>query len=119
MRRKKEDQELLLEHWLECLGDGTVPEPIEEDSLERTKSCVWGMVSSNACGDPGSQVPQAAGFLELGRTVRAGEAGGSAHPKWRPSQQTLRYIRMEGLPSAESHPQPPGLGEGFASPSPS
>lgn len=63
---------------------------------------------------PGSQVPQAAGFLELGRTVS------SLHTsKMETVRKALGYIRVEGLPSAESHPQLPGLGEALASPSPS
>lgn len=64
-------------------------------------------------------LPKAVGFLELGGAVRAGEAGASADLKWRPSQKALRDIRMEGLPSAESHPQLSGLGEALASPGPS
>lgn len=48
VKRKKEDQELLLEPWPECLGDGAISEGIEEDSLERAKSCAWGTSSSNA-----------------------------------------------------------------------
>lgn len=69
VKRKTEDQESFLEPWPEWLGGGAISESAEEDRLEKTKSCAWGTSSWNAWGDPGSQVPQAAGFLGLGRTV--------------------------------------------------
>lgn len=60
MKKEKEAQGSLPEHQLEWPGDGAISEPGSpiEDSLDRTKSCVWGTLSLNACEDPGSRVPQ-------------------------------------------------------------
>lgn len=98
MKRKTEDQELLLELLAQCLGDGAISEGIEEDSLERAKSCAWGTLSSNArrCRKPG---PPGCWFSELGRTVS------SLHtPKMETVRKALGYIRVEGLPSAGEPP---------------
>lgn len=43
VKRKTEDQESLLEPWPEWLSGGAISESAEEDSLEKTKSCAWGM----------------------------------------------------------------------------
>lgn len=62
----EEGQGSFLEHQPRRLGGGVISElgnPVEGDGLGKTKSCVWGMWSSNACGDPGSEVPpQGCGF---------------------------------------------------------
>ena len=54
------ERESLLEPQLEWLGDSVsskLGNPVREDSLERTRSCVWRLLCSNALEDLGSKVP--------------------------------------------------------------